>query len=71
MLEKNKYLADFINILKDRGLVFNSKDAVSTPSTTTHTSTLSSLHQETITRLPDEDELTAVPSKAPDEKDLE
>lgn len=72
---KNQCLADFINILKNRGLIFNSKDtAVLATAITTHTSSQfssTSSSQETITRLPDEDELSAVPSKAPDEEDLE
>lgn len=64
---KNQSLAEFIKILKNNSLVFNSTDNTVT-ATTTVTSSKSS--QETITRLPDEDELSAVPSAAPKEDDL-
>ncbi|EKD94258.1 MAG: hypothetical protein ACD_26C00145G0001 [uncultured bacterium] len=65
---KNQSLAEFIKILKNNNLVFNSTD--NTVKTTTTVTSSKSPSKETFTHLPNEGELSAVPSAAPKEDDL-
>lgn len=65
---KEKNLKQFIEILKNNNMVFNSSPVGSTSTSVSHSSS-----QETITRLIDNDiqsTISAVPSAAPDEENL-
>lgn len=78
MIGENKdtnkhYLDQFIQLLQKKNLVFNSNDNVSSITTSTHVfsvSSSSSPSQINITRLPDEELSSAVPSAAPKKDDI-
>ena len=66
--QKNRCLAEFIEVLKNKSLVFNSMD--NTVATSATSTSPRSSFQETITCPPKEDELSAVPSAMPEENNL-
>ena len=70
--KKKQNFDEFTEILKRKGLVFNSSDAESTKtSSSSVTKASTSPSEQMITSLPDKNDIEPIPSAAPSEEDLE